>query len=139
MKKRVIAILVLASLSGSTPPTMALAMQVHIDQPRETARRADAGDHSCCPQNRSHFLVPIFVIPAQPPMPCQDSPCCVKQAPTNSPSMPSTVRLSRPDSGRFSAIVSTSPKQDLRIGTAVQVLDTGPFQLSSIRSIVLRN
>ena len=138
MTKRFIAVLALASLSWwSVPAAMAMAMHSRPHANHETAQPAsEAQDHSCCPEGHSLFAPPIFVTPAPAPMPCQDYPCCTQQGPDNSPQLPGTIRLPRPDSGSF-AERTADLKADVRDRTARETF-TGPFQLSSIRSTVLR-
>lgn len=140
MKNRLISILALATLSWSSAPAMALATQHQMHIAVEGARPASKNqDHSCCPEGPPQFLFSTFVIPAQAPLPCEDSPCCARQAPTSSPSVAGTIRVSRPDSNRAALGGKVDPKQDLRVQTKPGNLDTGAIQPSSIRSTVLRN
>ena len=136
MVKKLIAALMLASLSWSSVPSMAM-IQSHARTASHTpASKAD--DHSCCPENGKPFLPSILPSPTSVPMPCEDAPCCAKQGPNESPSLPGTTRLSRPDI-RTSAAVTQELNPNIRAGAVPQDFTLEPFQISSIRSTVLRN
>lgn len=136
MVKKLIAALLLAPLSWSSVPGVAMTQSHTPAAPQAPVSRGD--DHSCCPENDEPFLPSIVPSPVSLPMPCEDAPCCAKQAPDESPSLPGTSRMSRPNIRTFAA---TTPElnQDARAGSAPKDLSLEPFQLYSIRSTVLRN
>ena len=140
MKKRLIAILALVALSWSSAGAMTLALQRHMyTAPQSVPPTSNSQDHSCCPEGPAQLVPSIFIIPTLPPMPCEDSPCCARQAPSSSPSLPGTIWLSRPDSSRVAFREKVDTDVELRVRMQPQSLDTGPFQLSSIQTTVLRN
>lgn len=136
--KRLIAIVALAALSWLGMPAPAMAMQQHGRDSQSAQAGSQAQDHSCCPEGPAQFVPSIFDTPTLPAMPSEDSPCCARQAPS-SPSLPATTRLSRPDSSGPALRTNVDSNHDIGVRTEPQSLDTGPFQLSSIRSTVLRN
>src|SRR5580765_7879835 len=96
MKSRFIAALMLATLAlCSAPAAWAAPSSSDTDKTNQAAGQ----DHSCCPRGHSRFVPPVFVKPAPASMPCGDQhPCCAKQGPENSPSLPATTRLAEPGS-----------------------------------------
>lgn len=134
MKKRLIAIVTLAALSWPSVPALAMLRHIHNAQGAQAVSQAQ--DHSCCPEATARFVLSTVALPALPPVPCEDSPCCARQAPSSSLSLPGTIRLSRPDFSHLPLRARIDSGHDFRARTEPQTLDTGPFQLSSIRSII---
>src|SRR5215471_21095041 len=96
MRNRTLAAALLISVvCWSLPPmtTAALAMPT-----ARASTSAAAQEHSCCPG--VHSPARLFFLATIPPatMPCDSRhPCCMQQAPENSPALPALRIDSRPD------------------------------------------
>lgn len=136
MKQRMIAVLLLASLSLASVP--ALWASAYVVTVATTSHRtaASAHDHSCCPGHR-RISIPILLSVASGPMPCGNNhPCCAKPAPENPASLPASGKSAQPDSQIDSAVQDDSPGGSPQAD--VMAPDKSPFRLSLFHSTVLR-
>jgi hypothetical protein len=139
MTKRLIAAVVLASLAcWSIPVALASSVQISVMAQKSAAQPASgAHDHSCCPGIHSRFVPPLFVAPSPADVPCDRHPCCAKQAPQNPPALPAASRTLRPGSDGVPVTVAEH-KLGIRTRSLAGITSSSPFQISSIRSTVLR-
>ena len=140
MRKRIISAFVLAALAWWSVPVGLAAPPTHHaptaqGQAQHTASRVH--DHSCCSDARQRF-VPILLVTAVPGgMPCEQHPCCAKQAPENPSSLPAATRISRPNSDVLHTI-STHQVHSGRSGIGANISSSAAFQSYSARSTVFR-
>ena len=99
MKKRIIGVLVLASLSWWSMPAFGSVFSIHSATAGKSASSAHK-PHDCCPGVHFKLEAPLFVELTPPAMPCGDEhPCCTKHAPDRSFPLPAVNRMTRlPDS-----------------------------------------
>ena len=136
MKKRWIAAFVLGSLFWSSVPfAMALSQPAAAE---ETFRHASPAkqDHSCCPG--THFALPprLFLIPAQPKVPCgEEHPCCARPEHENPASLPATAKNAHPFV-EISAALLDSPLRPVAAAISrVRVFSSPPFAHSTVLRI----
>jgi hypothetical protein len=140
MTKRLIAAVVLASLAcWSVPVALASSAQIGSMMAQKSAAQpaSSAHDHACCPGIHSRFVPPVFVMPPPADIPCDQHPCCAKQAPQNPPALPAASRTLRPGSDGAPVTVAEH-KLGVRIRPLAEGTSNSPFQISFIRSTVLR-
>jgi len=139
MKKRFIAAVVLASLAlWSAPIAFASPMQPETStaqKPVEPSSSTNVPD--CCPGVHSRFVPPLAVIPSPAEVPCEQHPCCAKQAPQNSPALPAASARVRPRSEGVPVAIAEQHRDD-RPGVTAEATGSNPFRLYSVRSTVLR-
>jgi len=136
MKKRWIAAFVLGSLFwSSVPVAMAFSQPVAVEPAVRHASPATQ-DHSCCPG--IHFTLPprLFLIPAQPSVPCgEEHPCCARPEHENPASLPATATNAHP----FVEISAVVPDSFLRTVAATisrfRVTASPPFERSTVLRI----
>ena len=140
MTKRLIAAVLLASLACWTVPVaLASSAQTGSMMAQKSAAKpaSSAPDHACCPGIHSRLVPPVFVMPSPAEIPCDQHPCCAKQAPQDPPALPAASRTLRP--GSDGAPVKVAEHElGVRTRTLAEVTNSSPFQISSIRSTVLR-
>src|SRR5579862_6374064 len=110
MKKRIIGVLMLASLSWwSVPTVFASVFLIHSAGERKagSSSTSKAHNHDCCPSLHLGLEASLFVALTPPAMPCgNEHPCCSKHAPDHSLSLPATNRITRPGPDGFATGVS---------------------------------
>jgi len=132
MKKRLIAALVLASLPFWSVPA-AMAITQHSSPAHSHAARMH--DHSCCPGAHSR-LMPVLVNSEPAEVPCNQHPCCVKQRPENSATLPAAISIQRPDANGTQMTVSDRSIEGHNGVSETSRIDSR--QTYSARSTVLR-
>lgn len=135
MKTKFIGALLLALLAfGNTP--LALATLLHSEPATKKLAISNPHNHSCCPDAHMRF-VPLMVTPVST-MPCgAQHPCCAKQAPENSPSLPVATSTQRPNpSGVPMAMADQNQRSRARI--SAESAGGNPFPAYSGRKTVLR-
>jgi hypothetical protein len=137
VRQRFIAALVLASLSCWSIP-FALASSPQADSSSRSQKQKHAADHACCPHLSSRSLPELFVNLAPGRMPCgSEHPCCVKQAPSESPALPATIRIPLPGADQLTvAILDDSSRNRTR--SMAEFSENTPFPSYFERSTVLR-
>lgn len=140
MKSRIIAACLLASvLSWSVPTAMAGTSQTVTGPPQAQSPASASGehDHSCCPGLHERIAPALLVMPAPADVPCEQHPCCAKQAPGNPSALPEATQISRPglDGLRTAATDQTGAGSS---GIAAKASGQDFFQSYSARSTVLR-
>lgn len=139
MKKRFIAAVVLASLAlGSAPIAFASPMQPQsstVQKPVEPS--SSMRNHDCCPGVHSRLVLPVAVIPSPAEVPCEQHPCCAKQAPQSQPALPAASTRVRPASEGV-PVVMAEPHRDGPTHATIGATGNNPFQPYSVRSTVLR-
>lgn len=138
MKKRFIAAIVLATLAVGVAP---LGFAAESRQTAATAqKRTEPGsamqDHSCCPGIHSQHLLPV-VMPSPAEVPCEQHPCCAKQAPQHESALPATNTTMRRGSERVIAAFVERQCDDRDTAVAEPVGGI-PLKLKFVRSTVLR-
>ena len=138
MKNRFTAAVVLASLAlWSVPAALASSLQPATsvaEKPVEPA--SSTHGHDCCPGVHSRFVPPVLVTPPAE-VPCEQHPCCAKQAPQNSPALPVVSARLRPGSDGGPLTIEER-HADGRSRVKPEATCTNPFRLYSVRSTVLR-
>ena len=138
MRKRVIAVVVLVALALGTVPLAfsSSARPVPATVQKSAESGSEAQDHSCCPGIHSRFVVPV-VMPSPAEVPCEQHPCCAKQAPQHQPALPAVRTTTRPGS---EGVPVTVVHHDYHgTNSASEVIGKNPFEFYSVRSTVLRN
>jgi hypothetical protein len=139
MKKRFIAGVVLASLAlWSVPVAFASLLQPASSVEQKPVEPSSSmHDHDCCPGVHSRLALPAAVIPYPAEVPCEQHPCCAKQAPQSQPALPAASTRVRPGSEGVPVVISEQHR-DGRTRAAIEATCDNPFQLYSVRSTVLR-
>ena len=137
MGKRFIAVVVLAALALGTVPfgfaSAARPVPATVEKSAESG--SEARDHSCCPSVHSQFVLPV-VMPSPAEMPCEQHPCCAKQAPQHQPALPAARTTTRP--GSEGVPVSVVHHDYHRTNLVSEVTGNNPRESYSVRSTVLR-
>ncbi len=138
MKNRVIAVFILASLvCWSVPGAMAASSRTPISQ--EQTQHTGAGmqmqDHACCPGVHLRIVPGPLVTPTPAEMPCEQHPCCAKQAPGTQPPLPASTRMSRPD---LDGVHTTAAERGLngQTGIATKFSNSTPRDSSALSTVL---
>jgi hypothetical protein len=140
MRKRLPATLILVSLlCWSVLPALASPeLGGPVTPKADRSRSHSARNHSCCPGSHAQIALSIFSTLPPANMPCSDRPCCVRQGPENSPSLPALNRIFRPDSQQI--YVGGGLRNLTARGRIQAEMSTrDAFDFNSVRSTVLRN
>ena len=140
MKKRVIAVVMLASLwCGAASGAFAFSMLRSNAQEAGEPSPSSPHKHSCCPGVHPPLTLALFETSTAPAMPCgNEHPCCAKRAPQSPASRPAVYGSPRPG-GLEMAVSGAEVVADSRVNIGSRGVGDESFLPSYFaRSTVLR-
>ena len=133
MYRKFIAALLMLIVSGTGALAQSLALP---PQPMATLSHDHAGPaHQCCHSPGQTVGIALPPMPANMPCGNQHS-CCLRPAPGNSSSLPSTGTQQRPGSGRASQ--NFEPMKESTLGLPASAIHPAGFLVYAVLSTVLR-